>query len=95
MNYDIAIFEPVVGNAGSHTLCPGIVKLESDKENKKSRFVVQYMNVTNEKIELEPRRTLGIVQPCNKEYFPVNQCDIVNTITEKIKEEQQNCFFRQ
>ena len=95
MNYDIAIFEPVVGNAGSHTICPGIVKLESDKENKKSRFVVEYMNVTNEKIELKPRRTLGFVQPCNKEYLPIDQCNNVNTITEKIKEEQQNCFFRQ
>ena len=31
MEYDTAIFEPVVGNAGSHTLCPGIVKLESDR----------------------------------------------------------------
>ena len=33
VEYDTAIFEPVVGNAGSHTLCPGIVKLESDREN--------------------------------------------------------------
>ena len=41
------------------------------------------MNVTNEKIELEPRRTLGFVQPCNKEYLPVDQCNNVNTITEK------------
>ena len=46
-----ANFEPVVGNAGSHTLYPGIVKLESDRENRKSRFIIQYMNVTNERIE--------------------------------------------
>ena len=52
VKYDTAIFESVVGNTGSHTLCPGIVKLESDRENKKSRFIIQYMNVTNEKIEL-------------------------------------------
>ena len=32
---DIAIFEPVPGNAGSQFLCPGLVKLESDKDRKK------------------------------------------------------------
>ena len=94
MEYDTAIFEPVVGNAGSHTLCPGIVKLESERKNKKSRFVVQYINVTNEKIDLEPRRTLGFVQPCKNEKLPVDQCDNVNIITEKSKEEQQNCLFQ-
>ena len=57
VEYDTAIFEPVVGNAESHKLCPGIVKLESDRGNRKSRFIIQYMNVTNEKIELEPRKT--------------------------------------
>ena len=41
------------------------------------------MNVTNEKIEREPKRTLGIVQPCNIEYLPVDQCDNVNTIKKK------------
>ena len=39
------------------------------------------MNVTNEKIELEPRRTLGFVQPCKKEYLPDDQCNTVNTTT--------------
>ena len=63
---DTAIFKSVVGNAGSHTLCPGIVKLESDRENRKSRFIIQYTNVTNDKIELELRKTLRFVQPCNK-----------------------------
>ena len=67
------------------------MKLESDRENRKSRFVIQYMNVINEKIELEPRRTLGFVQPCNEECLPVDQCN--NTIKKKIKEEQQNCLF--
>ena len=57
VEYDTAIFEPVVVNARSHTLCPGIVKLESDKENWKSKFIIQYMNVTIEKIELEPMET--------------------------------------
>ena len=75
-----------MGNAGSHTLCPGIVKLESDKENRKSRFIKQYMNVTNEKIEVEPRKTLRFVQPCNKENLSGDQYNIVNTITEKNKE---------
>ena len=69
MDYDTAIFEPVVGNAGSYTLFPGIVKLESDRENKKSRFIIQYMNVTNEKIELKTRTALGFVQLCNKKKF--------------------------
>ena len=69
------------------------MKLEFDRENRKSRFVIQYMNVTNEKIELEPRRTLGFVQPCNEEFLPVDQCNNVNTITKKNKEEQQNCLF--
>ena len=45
------------------------------------------------KFELEPRRTLGFVQPCNEEFLPVDQCNNVNTITKKIKEEQQNCLL--
>ena len=96
VEYDTAIFEPVVGNAGSHTLCPGIVKLESDRENKKSKFIIRYMNVTNEKIELEPRRTLGFVQPFNKENLPDDQCNTVNTITEKkIRRNNSIVSFRQ
>ena len=83
MDYDTDIFEPVVGNAESHTLCPGIVILESDRENRKSRFIIHYMNVINEKNELEPRKTLGFVQPCNKENLPDGQYNNVNTITEK------------
>ena len=94
MEYDTAIFELVVGNTGSHTLCPGIVKLESDTEYKKSRFIIQYMNVTNEKVELEPRKNFGFVQPYNKENLPVDQCNNENTIIEKNKEEQQNCLFQ-
>ena len=81
VDYDTAIFEPVVGNAGFHTLCPAIVNIESDRENRKSRFVIQYMNVTNEKIELEPRKTLGFVQPCNKENLPVIQCNNCHEVT--------------
>ena len=52
------------------------------------------MNVINEKIELAPMKTLGFVQPCNKEKLPGDQYNIVHTMTEKNEEEQQYCLFQ-
>ena len=86
---DTAIFEPVPGNVGTQFLCPGIVKLDSDKDNKRSRFVIKYINFTSENVQLEPGKTLGYVQSCKREALPSgHDQNVVNSITEKSEEEK-------
>lgn len=85
---DTALFEPVPGNFGTHTLCPGLVRLESDKDNKKSRFMIKYINVELQDICLEPGRVLGYIQPCVKENLS-GQKSVVNAMTEINEEERQ------
>lgn len=86
---DTAVYEPVPGNVGTQFLCPGIVKLESDKDKKKSRFVIRYMNFTNENVQLEPGKTLGYVQSCKREALPSgHDNNVFNNITEKSEEEK-------
>ena len=51
------------------------------------------MNVTNKTIQLEFRKTLGFVQPCNRENLSGDQYNLVNTITEK-NDEQWKCLFQ-
>ena len=59
---DVAIFEPVEGNIGAHMLCPGLVSLEVDMNQKKARFMIQYINPKNEDIIIEQGKTIGYIQ---------------------------------
>ena len=85
---DTALFEPVPGNVGTHTLCPGLVRLESDRDNKKSRFIIKYINAELQNIYLEPGRVLGYIQLCVKENLDVEK-SAVNAMTEMSNEERQ------
>lgn len=87
---DTAIFEPVAGNIGTPMLCPGIVQLENDNQYKKARFKIRYINVTSENIELEPGKTLGWLQPCQRQNLTDSQqySEVVNAITEKSEQER-------
>ena len=90
---DVGIYEPVVGNSGTHMLCPGLVTFEKDKDKRKSRFTIKYINHTSEDIEVESGRTLGYVQPCYKEEIEKVQDEVVSTIVERSEEERLNDLF--
>ena len=85
---EIGIFEPIVGVTGAHMLCPGLVTLETDKERKRSRFTIKYINTMREDISLEAGKTLGYVQACIKEDMQQNQDEVVNVITQKTEGER-------
>ena len=94
VNSDVALFEPVPGNVGAHTLCPGLVRLESDRDKKKSRFIIKYINVESQDICLEPGRVLGYIQPCAKENLKgqsseINASNEINALTATKGEERQ------
>ena len=85
---EIAIFEPVEGNIGAHMLCPGLVKLEKDKDRKKARFIIKYINHRNEDVQVEPGKTLGYVQLGTQKQMDKERGTIVTAITEKTEEER-------
>ena len=66
-----AIFEPVPGVIGAQFLCPGLVRLENDKDKRKSRFVIRYINFSREHIQIDPGKILGYVQACERETLPM------------------------
>ena len=84
-----AIFEPVPGVIGAQFLCPGLVRLENDKDKRKSRFVIRYINFSREHIQIDPGKILGYVQACERETLPMeNDKYVFNAITERNEEEK-------
>ena len=85
---DIVIFEPVIGNAGSHTLCPGIGKLQSDRENRKKQNKTAKINIIEigDRIYVKqvPRKGLSSkLQPAYNGSFRV--LDKVSDVVIKVK----------
>ena len=70
------IFEPYKSNPTSRALCPGVVKMHSLADKRKSMFIVQYINVEQEAIEIETGRTLGGIQPCTVHPYPLMVAEI-------------------
>ena len=92
---DVAIFEPVEGNIGAHMLCPGLVSLEVDMNQKKARFMIQYINPKNEDIIIEQGKTIGYIQACTEGKIEIDQeeNEQVNTASEKTEEERIQELF--
>ena len=82
------MFDPVEGNIGAHMLCPGLVKLEKDKDKKKARFIIKYINHRNEDIQIEPGKTLGYVQVGTEEQIDKQRGTVVTTITKTSEEDR-------
>ena len=85
---DAALLEPATGNVCTHTLCLGLVKLESDIDHKKSRFVIKDIDVELQDMYLEPGRVLGYIQPCTKQDRD-GQIGVVNTMNTTSEKERQ------
>ena len=91
-----ALFEPVVGPAGSELLFPGIVSLEKDRNGNRARFVVKYMNFKSEDVTLEAGRTVGFIQTCDEEKIEGIQIDErieVAAISERTEKERLQEMF--
>ena len=63
------LFEPCQSTTTSRVLCPGIVKLHPLAKRARSIFIIQYINVEQEAIQIETGKTLGGIQPCTIHSF--------------------------
>ena len=94
VDFDTGYFEPIAGNAASYTLCPGLVKLEQNKDKTRSRFIIKYINTTNENIEVEPELNLGYIQGCNSSNFTEIEENVVQAVTEETQSQREKRLFQ-